>query len=63
MLRLLDAIFTINATKIYTVEERRYCGGRADKGFFITTDTFIYDTIKEATRNGPSPLDLTDSVR
>jgi restriction system protein len=32
--------------------------GRADKGLFITTGTFTYDAIKEATRDGASPIDL-----
>ncbi len=34
--------------------------GRADKGLFITTGTFTRDAIKEATRDGASPIDLID---
>jgi len=34
--------------------------GRADKGLFITTGTFTRDAIKEANRDGPSPIDLID---
>jgi len=34
--------------------------GRADKGLLITTGTFTRDAIKEATRDGASPIDLID---
>jgi len=34
--------------------------GRTDKGLFITTGTFTRDAIKEATRDGAPPIDLTD---
>jgi restriction system protein len=34
--------------------------GRADKGLFITTGTFTRDAIKEATRDGASPIDMID---
>ena len=34
--------------------------GRADKGLFITTGTFTKEAIKEATRDGASPIDLID---
>ena len=34
--------------------------GRADKGLFITTGNFTKDAIKEATRDGASPIDLID---
>ncbi len=34
--------------------------GRADKGLFITTGTFTAAAVKEATRDGASPIDLVD---
>lgn len=34
--------------------------GRADKGLFVTTGSFTRDAIKEATRDGASPIDLMD---
>ena len=34
--------------------------GRADKGLFITTGGFTKDAMKEATRDGASPIDLID---
>lgn len=34
--------------------------GRADKGLFITTDTFTPAAIKEATRDGAPPIDMVD---
>lgn len=34
--------------------------GRADKGLFITTGHFTREAIKEATRDGASPIDLID---
>ena len=34
--------------------------GRADKGLFITTGSFTRDAIKEASRDGASPIDLID---
>jgi restriction system protein len=34
--------------------------GRADKGLFITTGTFTRDAIREATRDGVTPIDLLD---
>ncbi|MCL2076147.1 MAG: restriction endonuclease [Betaproteobacteria bacterium] len=37
--------------------------GRADKGLFITTSTFTRDAIREATRDGASPIDLIDGER
>lgn len=34
--------------------------GRADKGLFITTGTFSRQAVQEATRDGASPIDLSD---
>jgi restriction system protein len=34
--------------------------GRADKGLFITTGSFTRDAMKEASRDGASPIDLID---
>lgn len=34
--------------------------GRADKGLLITTGNFTTDAVKEATRDGASPIDLID---
>lgn len=34
--------------------------GRADKGILITTGTFTRDAVKEATRDGATPIDLID---
>ena len=34
--------------------------GRADKGLFVTTGNFTRDAIKEASRDGATPLDLLD---
>ena len=34
--------------------------GRADKGLFITTGTFTPAAVKEATRDGATPIDLLD---
>ena len=34
--------------------------GRADKGLFITTGTFTRDAVREATRDGAPPIDLSD---
>jgi len=34
--------------------------GRADKGLFITTGTFSPAAVKEATRDGATPIDLVD---
>jgi restriction system protein len=34
--------------------------GRADKGLFITTGTFTKDAMREATRDGATPIDLID---
>ena len=34
--------------------------GRADKGLFITTGHFTRDAVREATRDGASPIDLID---
>ena len=34
--------------------------GRADKGLFVTTGSFTKDAIKEASRDGASPIDLID---
>jgi len=34
--------------------------GRADKGLFVTTGTFSRDAVKEATRDGATPIDLMD---
>jgi restriction system protein len=34
--------------------------GRADKGLLITTGTFTKEAIREATRDGASPIDLLD---
>jgi restriction system protein len=36
--------------------------GRADKGLFITTGTFTAAAIKEATRDGATPIDLVDGL-
>ena len=34
--------------------------GRADKGLFVTTGSFTRDAIKEASRDGATPIDLID---
>ena len=34
--------------------------GRADKGLFVTTGTFTRDAMREATRDGATPIDLMD---
>jgi len=34
--------------------------GSADKGLFVTTGTFTRDAIREATRDGATPIDLMD---
>ena len=34
--------------------------GRGDKGLFITTGSFTRDAVKEASRDGASPIDLLD---
>ena len=34
--------------------------GRADKGLFVTTGSFTRDAIKEASRDGATPIDLLD---
>ncbi len=34
--------------------------GRADKGLFVTTGTFTREAIREATRDGATPIDLID---
>lgn len=34
--------------------------GRADRGLFVTTGTFTKDAIREATRDGATPIDLMD---
>ena len=34
--------------------------GRADKGLIITTGVFTRDAIKEAQRDGATPIDLID---
>jgi restriction system protein len=34
--------------------------GRADKGLFLTTGTFMRDARLEAQRDGASPIDLID---
>jgi len=34
--------------------------GRADKGLFVTTGSFTRDVIKEASRDGATPIDLLD---
>ena len=34
--------------------------GRSDKGLFITTGSFTNDAVKEATRDGSTPIDLID---
>lgn len=34
--------------------------GRADKGLFATTGSFTRDAIKEAARDGATPIDLLD---
>lgn len=34
--------------------------GRADKGLVITTGTFTREAVREATRDGASPIDLID---
>jgi restriction system protein len=36
--------------------------GRADKGLFITTGTFSPAAVKEATRDGATPIDLVDGI-
>jgi restriction system protein len=34
--------------------------GRADKGLFVTTGSFTRDALKEASRDGATPIDLLD---
>ena len=34
--------------------------GRADKGLFVTTGSFTRDAMREATRDGATPIDLID---
>lgn len=34
--------------------------GRADKGLFVTTGTFTRDAVREATRDGATPIDLME---
>jgi restriction system protein len=34
--------------------------GRADKGLFVTTGTFTREAVREATRDGATPIDLMD---
>ncbi|MBA7583359.1 hypothetical protein ES708_25301 [subsurface metagenome] len=34
--------------------------GRADKGLLVTTGTFTRDAVREATRDGATPIDLVD---
>ena len=34
--------------------------GRADKGLFVTTGSFTRDAVKEASRDGATPIDLLD---
>ena len=34
--------------------------GRADKGLIITTGVFSREAVKEATRDGATPIDLID---
>ena len=34
--------------------------GRGDKGLFVTTGTFTRDAMREATRDGATPIDLMD---
>ena len=34
--------------------------GRADKGLFVTTGSFTRDAVREATRDGATPIDLID---
>jgi restriction system protein len=34
--------------------------GRADKGLFVTTGTFTRDAMREAKRDGATPIDLMD---
>jgi restriction system protein len=36
--------------------------GRADKGLFITTGTFTPAAVKEATRDGATPIDLVNGL-
>jgi restriction system protein len=46
-----------------SVEIRNFRGalqGRADKGLFVTTGSFTRDAIKEASRDGATPIDLLD---
>jgi restriction system protein len=48
---------------VSTSEIRDFRGaiqGRGDKGLFITTGTFTRDAVKEASRDGASPIDLLD---
>jgi restriction system protein len=48
---------------VSSAEIRNFRGtmvGRADKGLFVTTGTFTRDAVKEATRDGASPIDLMD---
>jgi restriction system protein len=37
--------------------------GRAHKGIILTTDSFTSDALKEAVRDGVSPIELVDGER
>ena len=47
---------TVSATEIR--DFRGALVGRADRGLFVTTGTFTRDAIREATRDGATPIDL-----
>jgi len=50
-------------TSVSASEIRDFRGalqGRADKGLFVTTGSFTRDAIKEASRDGATPIDLLD---
>lgn len=34
--------------------------GRSDKGLFVTTENFTRDAVREATRDGATPIDRMD---
>lgn len=52
--------FKDSVASSYIRDFRGAMQGRADKGLFITTGKFTRDAIKEASRDGASPIDLID---
>ncbi len=52
--------FTGVVSPSYVRDFRGAMMGRADKGLFITTGSFSREAVKEATRDGATPIDLLD---